>query len=94
MAIYTAVLNNDLSFNVRAQTIQQASRKVTCLLHDYPRLSDSFNFVVHSVLSDSFDKELPFVTMTSMDFFGRYKVNPNTNKKVIAKLLTQAKQWC
>ena len=87
MAIFTAVLDGGISFNVKAKTIQQATYKACDFLLDYPQLSTTGSVEVHAWPSKYFDASRPFITMTSAGFKRRYKVNPNSNKKSIAKLL-------
>jgi hypothetical protein len=87
MAIYTAILDNGLSFNVKAQTINQASEKVQCFLLDYPALNTSGFTEIHTEISKRFDRTRPFITMTKSLYQWRYKTNPNSNKKTIALLL-------
>jgi hypothetical protein len=87
MAIYTAITDNGLSFNLKAQTIYQASYKAFDFLLEYPQLSNTGHVTVYGDKSPSFDRTRPFITMTSAGFLRRYKSNPNSNKKSIAKLL-------
>jgi hypothetical protein len=83
MATFTAVLDNGLSFNVKARTLKQASAKVSDLLLEYPKLSPSCNYYVCVDNTHYFDGSRPFITMTSSGYTGRYKINPNTNKKYL-----------
>jgi len=87
MPTYTAITDNGLSFNVKAQTLDQASMKAYCFLLDYPTLSKTKNVEVHTSISKHFDRTRPFITMTIAAFACRYVSNRNTNKKSVAKLL-------
>lgn len=86
MATYT-IKAEKVSFNVKARTMQQATYKACDFLLQYPQLGTIGRLDIHSKRSFEFNPSLPFITMTSAGFKRRYKINPNTNKKVIAKLL-------
>ncbi len=90
MATFTAILNNGLSFNIKAQTIQQATKKVSDLLIHFPKLSNSFDIELHSKHSDCFNRSLPFVTMAIKKGATLYRACIINNFEILNKLLTAA----
>lgn len=83
MADFEVTIKNTL-INVKAQTLNQAANKFADFLLGFPEMENvAWQVIQTSVVH-------PNVLKLSMTKCGlhRYKVNPNTNKKVIAKLLT------
>ena len=89
MATFTIQVEGSVKFNVKAQTADQAIYKACDFLLDYPTLGTTGKITAYTSLCGFplYDVTLPFITMTSAGYKKRYKVNPNTNKKAIAKLL-------
>ncbi len=84
MATYIAICSNGEQFKVKAQTLNQAFKKVsdrpfyesgTCTIY-----MDCHPFL-NTIGIDT--KELPFLTFT-MGRYGRYQINQHTNKKALA----------
>lgn len=92
MANFTIFVNggSKVRFNVKAQSGTQAINKAYGLLADYPTLlapkRPDIQLMAYSSSHYIFQPSLPFISITRT-LQGRYKVNPNTNKKVIATLL-------
>lgn len=89
MAKFTAICSNGYKFNLKAQTLNQALKKVS----DQPFYTSGAATVYtynHPHLETlGVDCEtLPFLTFT-IGLYGKYGINPNTNKKAINALAKQ-----
>lgn len=83
MSIYTARFKTGLSFNLKAQTINQAVKKAESVR--YTLFLQEGDYTVYSSLGEGYQSNLSFLTLTT-GYYGGYVMNINTNHKALTKL--------
>ena len=93
MATFTIETGEGICFNVKAIDSEQAYDKALCFLEEYPQLRAVVTLKIYDkdsigLCKTPFNYYHPVITMASTGHNRSYKVNPNTNKKSIARLLS------